>query len=98
MRLLAGCALTLSKQAFHCRYGRAYLFNTVNNVRTGASEERLMTTGLHVVVDISCTQCASVVGWKYVRTASLRLASQPAATLSTRSRLTRPRARAGGGV
>jgi hypothetical protein len=52
-------------QAFHCRYGKAYLFNAVSNVRTGPREERLMTTGMHVVADIWCIQCASVVGWKY---------------------------------
>ena len=52
-------------QAFHCRYGKAYLFSAVSNVRTGPREERLMTTGLHTVADISCTRCNGVVGWKY---------------------------------
>ena len=34
-------------------------------MRTGPREERLMTTGMHVVADIWCTHCAAVVGWKY---------------------------------
>ncbi|KAG5437128.1 hypothetical protein PCANB_001104 [Pneumocystis canis] len=29
------------------------------------SEDRTMTTGRHIVRDISCKQCGSVVGWKY---------------------------------
>ena len=62
-----GGALTSPPQAFHCRYGKAYLFSAVSNVRTGPREERLMTTGLHTVADISCTRCNGVVGWKYVR-------------------------------
>ena len=63
----------LRPQAFHCRYGKAYLFSAVSNVRTGPREERLMTTGLHTVADICCTRCTGVVGWKYVRAHFARL-------------------------
>ncbi|KAB5544354.1 hypothetical protein DKX38_012466 [Salix brachista] len=39
-------------------YGRA-------NVFVGEKEERRMITGLHVVADIFCVGCGSIVGWKY---------------------------------
>lgn len=37
------------------------------NVSTGPREDRILLTGLHTVADISCNDCHSVVGWKYVR-------------------------------
>mmetsp|Transcript_12998 Transcript_12998/g.42863 ORF Transcript_12998/g.42863 Transcript_12998/m.42863 type:complete len:137 (+) Transcript_12998:151-561(+) len=55
----------LVSKSFHCRQGKAYLFNTVVNVSAGPLEDRLMTTGLHTVADIHCKSCLSVVGWKY---------------------------------
>ncbi|CAK8566507.1 unnamed protein product [Lathyrus sativus] len=54
----------LSK-TFHCRHGKAYLFNKVVNVSPGETEERHMMTGLHTVADIFCVGCGSIVGWKY---------------------------------
>ncbi|CAN6443038.1 unnamed protein product [Victoria cruziana] len=50
---------------FHCRHGKAYLFNKVVNVLLGHKEERMMITGLHTVSDIFCIGCGSIVGWKY---------------------------------
>ena len=61
---LALCDELVSK-AFHCRNGRAYLFNTVVNVFVGPHEERMMTTGMHTVGDIFCSCCGQIVGWKY---------------------------------
>lgn len=61
---LAHCDEILSK-SFHCRHGRAYLFNTVVNVSVGLQEERMMTTGMHMVADIFCNCCGQIVGWKY---------------------------------
>ncbi|XP_020250361.1 protein yippee-like isoform X2 [Asparagus officinalis] len=52
-------------RTFHCRHGKAYLFNKVVNVTTGSNEERLMMTGMHTVADIFCVGCGSIVGWKY---------------------------------
>ncbi|KAF9606923.1 hypothetical protein IFM89_030099 [Coptis chinensis] len=52
-------------QSFHCRHGRAYLFNKVVNVSLGENEERLMMTGMHTVADVFCVGCGSNVGWKY---------------------------------
>ncbi|EFJ14674.1 hypothetical protein SELMODRAFT_268836 [Selaginella moellendorffii] len=55
----------LMSKAFHCRHGKAYLFNTVVNVFEGPLEERMMTTGVHTVADIYCKGCQQNVGWKY---------------------------------
>jgi len=52
-------------KAFQGRHGRAYLFNNVINIKTGAKEDRLLITGLHTVADISCISCNTVLGWKY---------------------------------
>ncbi|KAJ4733477.1 Protein yippee-like [Rhynchospora pubera] len=51
---------------FHCRHGKAYLYNKVVNVTSGVREDRMMTTGMHTVCDIFCVGCGSVVGWKYI--------------------------------
>jgi len=53
-------------KAFQGRYGKAYLFNDVENVSLGTKEDRLLMTGLHSVADIICKVCNKVVGWKYV--------------------------------
>ncbi|KAH7435256.1 hypothetical protein KP509_06G056300 [Ceratopteris richardii] len=55
----------LMSKAFHCRNGPAYLFNSVVNVTVGETEERMMTTGMHIVADIFCICCCQNVGWKY---------------------------------
>ncbi|KAB2013769.1 hypothetical protein ERO13_D09G160200v2 [Gossypium hirsutum] len=52
-------------KSFHCRHGKAYLFDKVVNITVGEKEERMMMTGLHTVVDIFCVGCGSIVGWKY---------------------------------
>ena len=35
------------------------------NIEAGEPSERNMTTGRHVVRDITCRTCGEVVGWKY---------------------------------
>ncbi|ROT38865.1 yippee-domain-containing protein [Sodiomyces alkalinus F11] len=50
---------------FRGQHGKAYLFNSVVNIDTGEPSERNMTTGRHVVRDITCRQCKETVGWKY---------------------------------
>lgn len=62
------CGLLFVMQQFHSKNGPAWLFEAVVNVVHGPPEERLMTTGMHIVSDISCTRCMSLVGWKYVST------------------------------
>ncbi|GMH33760.1 hypothetical protein BSKO_01594 [Bryopsis sp. KO-2023] len=61
---IAQCEELVSTQ-FHCKNGRAYLFHYVANVRLGPREERLMTTGPHIVRNTFCSQCMYLVGWKY---------------------------------
>ncbi|XP_028807478.1 protein yippee-like At5g53940 isoform X1 [Neltuma alba] len=55
----------LISRAFHCRRGKAYLFNNVVNITAGVLEERMMLSGLHTVADIFCCCCGQIVGWKY---------------------------------
>ena len=52
-------------QNFRGQHGKAYLFNTVVNVDAGDPSERNMTTGRHIVRDITCRSCENTVGWKY---------------------------------
>ncbi|XP_010543218.1 PREDICTED: protein yippee-like At3g08990 [Tarenaya hassleriana] len=52
-------------KSFHCRHGKAYLFDRVVNVTVGEEEDRVMMTGWHTVVDIFCVGCGNLVGWKY---------------------------------
>ncbi|XP_042481619.1 protein yippee-like At5g53940 isoform X1 [Macadamia integrifolia] len=55
----------LVSKAFHCRRGKAYLFNTAVNIIIGAKEERMMLYGMHTVADVFCCCCGQIVGWKY---------------------------------
>nr|XP_017217882.1 PREDICTED: protein yippee-like isoform X1 [Daucus carota subsp. sativus] len=63
--LLVSLRVYLRKNSFHCRHGKAYLFDKVENVTVGEKEQRMMMTGMHIVVDIFCVTCGSIVGWKY---------------------------------
>ncbi|KAJ7948685.1 Protein yippee-like [Quillaja saponaria] len=58
-------AEALASRSFHCRRGKAYLFNHVVNITVGAQEERQMLSGMHTVADIFCCCCGQIVGWKY---------------------------------
>lgn len=57
----------LISRSFQGSQGRAYLFDTVVNVREKKAEQRLLLTGLHDVADIFCKCCHTMVGWKYER-------------------------------
>lgn len=52
-------------QNFRGQHGKAYLFNAVVNISQSEATERNMTTGRHIVRDITCRQCKETVGWKY---------------------------------
>ncbi|KAG2280615.1 hypothetical protein Bca52824_051835 [Brassica carinata] len=52
-------------ESFHCRRGKAYLFNRSVNISMGPLEERMMLSGMHTVADIFCCCCGQNVGWKY---------------------------------
>ena len=60
----------MSSQNFNGQHGRAFLFESVDNITLGPEVDREMLTGLHVVRDIYCGQCNTMVGWKYVSLAS----------------------------
>ncbi|CAH9100001.1 unnamed protein product [Cuscuta europaea] len=59
----------LVSRAFHCRRGKAYLFNNVVNITVGPPEDRPMLSGMHTVADIFCCCCGQIVGWKYQESA-----------------------------
>ncbi|KAI8971408.1 yippee zinc-binding/DNA-binding /Mis18, centromere assembly-domain-containing protein [Mycotypha africana] len=63
---LAMSEAIMSKQ-FQGQHGQAYLFDEVVNISFGKAEDREMSTGLHRVRDIHCIQCASLLGWTYVK-------------------------------
>ena len=52
-------------QNFRGQHGKAYLFGAVVNIALSEPSERNMTTGRHIVRDITCKQCKDTVGWKY---------------------------------
>ncbi|CAL9166361.1 protein yippee-like At5g53940 isoform X5 [Musa acuminata AAA Group] len=56
----------LISKSFHCRHGKAYLFNHGTNISVGDEEERVLFSGMHTVADIFCCCCGQNVGWKYV--------------------------------
>ncbi|MBA0692891.1 hypothetical protein Gotri_011464 [Gossypium trilobum] len=45
--LLTSLSFSLFVQSFHCRRGKAYLFNNVVNITVGDLEERMMISGIH---------------------------------------------------
>ena len=45
--------------------GKAYLFNKVTNIVYGSVEDRVMTTGPHMIRDVSCKRCHNKLGWMY---------------------------------
>ena len=62
------CSLHLSTEhqviskTFHGRGGKAYLMNDVVNSYCGPQERRVLMTGLHIVADIFCTGCHTLIG------------------------------------
>lgn len=55
----------LISKSFQGSHGRAYLFNSVVNIKCGEAEKRQLLTGLHAVADIFCSSCKTTLGWKY---------------------------------
>mmetsp|Transcript_22170 Transcript_22170/g.37885 ORF Transcript_22170/g.37885 Transcript_22170/m.37885 type:complete len:163 (+) Transcript_22170:163-651(+) len=56
----------LASKHFHAKSGRAYLFHNTCNTTGGPHEQRMMTTGKHIVCDLYCQECSTCVGWQYV--------------------------------
>ncbi|XP_065003040.1 protein yippee-like At5g53940 isoform X2 [Musa acuminata AAA Group] len=61
----------LISKSFHCRHGKAYLFNHGTNISVGDEEERVLFSGMHTVADIFCCCCGQNVGWKYMMISKL---------------------------
>ncbi|KAK3146386.1 hypothetical protein QOZ80_3BG0265450 [Eleusine coracana subsp. coracana] len=61
-----GLADDIISKAFHCKNGKAYLFDKVVNVNVGVQEDRMLMTGVHTLSDIFCVGCGATLGWKYV--------------------------------
>ncbi|KAF2878043.1 yippee zinc-binding/DNA-binding /Mis18, centromere assembly-domain-containing protein [Massariosphaeria phaeospora] len=65
---------SIVSKGFTGRHGRAYLVSPptllppgdLPNTHTHKSVPRQLVTGAHTVSDISCRNCGSVLGWKYV--------------------------------
>ena len=50
---------------FQGRHGKAYLFDNCVNISVGPPEKRTLITGNHIVSDVLCVNCGTVLGWKY---------------------------------
>lgn len=50
---------------FHGVQGPAFLVSDVVNYFLGPEEERMLLTGQHIVRDVICVRCQSVLGWRY---------------------------------
>lgn len=62
---LLAVADDIVSKSFHCKNGKAYLFDNVVNVTVGEKEDRMTITGMYSVSDIFCVGCGEIVGWKY---------------------------------
>jgi len=60
-------ATNLISKAFRGKTGTAFLFGSVINVFMGPESEKTMMTGVHIVSDVYCVQCSTVIGWTYVK-------------------------------
>ncbi|KAH6552732.1 hypothetical protein HBI07_031290 [Parastagonospora nodorum] len=47
-------------------WGSGWAKGTIPNTHTHKPVSRQLSTGAHTVADISCVQCGTVLGWKYV--------------------------------
>jgi hypothetical protein len=72
--LVCACATHISavdkviSRAFTGRLGRAVLVKDVINVAIASKETRMLNTGKHVICDIVCRSCGTVIGWQYLET------------------------------
>ncbi|KAM0683409.1 hypothetical protein MDAP_000974 [Mitosporidium daphniae] len=53
-------------RSFSGTLGQAFLFRKVLNVHFGTAESRKLLTGIHIVCDVFCKGCDSLLGWKYI--------------------------------
>ncbi|OWT42897.1 yippee zinc-binding/DNA-binding /Mis18, centromere assembly domain-containing protein [Pochonia chlamydosporia 170] len=65
-KTLLGNERNIESRRFRGHLGKAILITDVVGVKEGELLERNLTTGRHIVRDISCRGCNEVVGWTYV--------------------------------
>ena len=63
----------------------------------GPEEERLLTTGVHVVRDVACSRCLAALGWRYERAAEASQRYKEGKTILERGSVVAGRAGGGGG-
>jgi hypothetical protein len=49
------------------KLGTAFLIEKVVNIYKGTEHERMLTTGVHTVADVSCKVCKTTLGWIYIK-------------------------------
>jgi hypothetical protein len=64
-KLPLGAPEKVISKDFQGTLGPAYLIEDVLNVTKGPREERILITGMHVVCDVSCVRCQTILGWQY---------------------------------
>lgn len=52
---------------FTGKYGKSFLVHKMINIIEGPNEEKMLTTGVHLIRDIFCKSCNASVGWTYIR-------------------------------
>ncbi|CEG38945.1 Predicted Yippee-type zinc-binding protein [Plasmopara halstedii] len=71
--LCAGCGTLVGdrddiiSKEFFGRYGKAFLMNTMLNVRICPARNRYLMTGMHCIAEVLCSRCDNVLGWKYLK-------------------------------
>jgi Yippee zinc-binding/DNA-binding /Mis18, centromere assembly len=53
-------------KSFYGKSGKAFLMNSMFNIRTGLPRNRYLLTGVHTIEDVICACCDAILGWKYV--------------------------------
>ena len=59
------CHDDIISKNFHGKHGKAYLLDRCSNVSYCPQEDSVLLTGLHVVADIYCGDCKTILGWYY---------------------------------
>ena len=62
-----GLKADLVSKNFRYNQGKGYLFDDVMNTGQGPEENITLITGPHVIADIYCQRCNTVVGYRYVK-------------------------------
>ncbi|ORX54083.1 putative fad NAD binding oxidoreductase [Hesseltinella vesiculosa] len=58
---------SILSKSYHGSTGEAFLVCHVENISVGASERKMLMTGIHTIADVFCSTCHTQLGWKYLR-------------------------------